>query len=212
MTLLERDECGSDEGELAHSATPSIFTEACNNETYVEVGAAPRLLGARRGSPGTVLRLWQCVVSVRRSSDPRSPLPPQPELLCPSSGPESESGLASVHPVPGCCRVLWGETGSRGPRSCSPWGGDLPADPLAEDPHKRVVPGPGSAQPGQASLAAAAAAPAVPAVLPSAATCSLVPWSWASAGASSETGPWPNPAVASRCPAALRYRLRNPAF
>ncbi|KAM6040025.1 R3H domain-containing protein 4 isoform 2-T2 [Theristicus caerulescens] len=36
MTLLERDECGSDEGELAHSATPSIFTEACNNETYVE--------------------------------------------------------------------------------------------------------------------------------------------------------------------------------
>ncbi|NXW11436.1 R3HD4 protein, partial [Fregetta grallaria] len=37
MTLLERDECGSDEGELAHSATPSIFTEACNNETYVEV-------------------------------------------------------------------------------------------------------------------------------------------------------------------------------
>ncbi|XP_010185147.1 PREDICTED: R3H domain-containing protein 4, partial [Mesitornis unicolor] len=37
MTLLEQDECGSDEGELAHSATPSIFTEACNNETYVEI-------------------------------------------------------------------------------------------------------------------------------------------------------------------------------
>ncbi|KFP09863.1 R3H domain-containing protein 4, partial [Egretta garzetta] len=37
MTLLERDECVSDEGELAHSATPSIFTEACNNETYVEI-------------------------------------------------------------------------------------------------------------------------------------------------------------------------------
>ncbi|XP_053906415.1 R3H domain-containing protein 4 isoform X2 [Cuculus canorus] len=37
MTLLERDECGSDEGELAHSATPSIFTEACNNESYVEI-------------------------------------------------------------------------------------------------------------------------------------------------------------------------------
>ncbi|POI27195.1 hypothetical protein CIB84_009056 [Bambusicola thoracicus] len=37
MTLLERDECGSNEAELAHSATPSIFTEACNNETYVEV-------------------------------------------------------------------------------------------------------------------------------------------------------------------------------
>ncbi|XP_009699968.1 PREDICTED: R3H domain-containing protein 4 [Cariama cristata] len=37
MTLLERDECGSDEGELTHSATPSIFSEACNNETYVEI-------------------------------------------------------------------------------------------------------------------------------------------------------------------------------
>ncbi|XP_064493715.1 R3H domain-containing protein 4 [Pseudopipra pipra] len=37
MTLLERDDCGSDEGELDHSATPSIFTEACNNETYVEI-------------------------------------------------------------------------------------------------------------------------------------------------------------------------------
>ncbi|XP_030322173.1 R3H domain-containing protein 4 [Calypte anna] len=37
MTLLERDECGSDEGELAPSAPPSIFTEACNNETYVEI-------------------------------------------------------------------------------------------------------------------------------------------------------------------------------
>lgn len=38
MSLLERDECGSNEAELAHSATPSIFTEACSNETYVEVG------------------------------------------------------------------------------------------------------------------------------------------------------------------------------
>ncbi|KFV75523.1 R3H domain-containing protein 4, partial [Struthio camelus australis] len=37
MTLLERDECGNDEGELARSATPSIFAEACNNETYVEI-------------------------------------------------------------------------------------------------------------------------------------------------------------------------------
>ncbi|XP_040393583.1 R3H domain-containing protein 4 isoform X1 [Cygnus olor] len=37
MTLLERDECGSDEAELAHAATPSIFAEACNNETYVEI-------------------------------------------------------------------------------------------------------------------------------------------------------------------------------
>lgn len=40
MTLLEQDDCGSDEGELTHSAPPSIFTEACNNETYVEVGTA----------------------------------------------------------------------------------------------------------------------------------------------------------------------------
>ncbi|NXY92723.1 R3HD4 protein, partial [Alcedo cyanopectus] len=37
MTLLERDDCGSDDSELAPSATPSIFTEACNNETYVEI-------------------------------------------------------------------------------------------------------------------------------------------------------------------------------
>ncbi|KAL2294936.1 hypothetical protein Nmel_018080 [Mimus melanotis] len=37
MTLLEQDDCGSDEGELTHSAPPSIFTEACNNETYVEI-------------------------------------------------------------------------------------------------------------------------------------------------------------------------------
>ncbi|XP_043391944.1 R3H domain-containing protein 4 isoform X5 [Chelonia mydas] len=36
MTLLERDECGNDDGELTHSAAPSIFTEACNNETYME--------------------------------------------------------------------------------------------------------------------------------------------------------------------------------
>lgn len=61
MTLLERDECVSDEGELAHSATPSIFTEACNNETYVEVGAATPLLGARQGGPGTA---W-AVLAVR---------------------------------------------------------------------------------------------------------------------------------------------------
>lgn len=45
MTLLEQDDCGSDEGELSHSATPSIFTEACNNETYVEVGTASHWLG-----------------------------------------------------------------------------------------------------------------------------------------------------------------------
>ncbi|XP_025052212.1 R3H domain-containing protein 4 isoform X3 [Alligator sinensis] len=37
MTLLERDECGTDEGDLAYPAAPSIFTEACNNETYMEI-------------------------------------------------------------------------------------------------------------------------------------------------------------------------------
>lgn len=66
MTLLERDECGSDEGELAHSATPSIFTEACNNETYVEVGAAARLPGARWGGPG-MARVVLAVRGVRTS-------------------------------------------------------------------------------------------------------------------------------------------------
>ncbi|XP_063003328.1 R3H domain-containing protein 4 [Elgaria multicarinata webbii] len=37
MTLLERDECTTEEGELAHPATPSIFTQACSNETYVKI-------------------------------------------------------------------------------------------------------------------------------------------------------------------------------
>lgn len=37
MTLLERDECATEEGELAHPASPSIFTEACNNETYMKI-------------------------------------------------------------------------------------------------------------------------------------------------------------------------------
>uniref|UniRef100_A0A8C6YLG7 R3H domain containing 4 n=1 Tax=Nothoprocta perdicaria TaxID=30464 RepID=A0A8C6YLG7_NOTPE len=37
MTLLERDECGNEEGELERSAAPSIFSEACNNESYVEI-------------------------------------------------------------------------------------------------------------------------------------------------------------------------------
>lgn len=67
MTLLERDECGSDEAELAHAATPSIFAEACNNETYVEVG------GGRPSRPGprcTALA-WQ-----------RLPLSPRCPKLC----------------------------------------------------------------------------------------------------------------------------------
>uniref|UniRef100_K7F9D5 R3H domain containing 4 n=1 Tax=Pelodiscus sinensis TaxID=13735 RepID=K7F9D5_PELSI len=34
MTLLERDECGNDEGELAHPAAPSIFTEAGDSGTF----------------------------------------------------------------------------------------------------------------------------------------------------------------------------------
>ncbi|XP_053157634.1 R3H domain-containing protein 4 [Hemicordylus capensis] len=37
MTLLERDECASEEGELTHPASPSIFAEACNNETYMKI-------------------------------------------------------------------------------------------------------------------------------------------------------------------------------
>ncbi|XP_053558801.1 R3H domain-containing protein 4 isoform X2 [Bombina bombina] len=37
MTLLEREECVTEEGEACPCATPSIFTEACNNETYVEI-------------------------------------------------------------------------------------------------------------------------------------------------------------------------------
>ncbi|KAH0625742.1 hypothetical protein JD844_033956 [Phrynosoma platyrhinos] len=37
MTLLEQDDCTSEEGEFSHPATPSIFTEACKNETYVKI-------------------------------------------------------------------------------------------------------------------------------------------------------------------------------
>ncbi|KAM8960100.1 R3H domain-containing protein 4 [Pelodytes ibericus] len=37
MTLLEREECASDESDTFTSAQPSIFAEACNNETYVEI-------------------------------------------------------------------------------------------------------------------------------------------------------------------------------
>lgn len=60
MTLLERDECGSEEPELAHAATPSIFAEACSNETYVEVGGGrtePPKLGS---CPRWVLRVRCC--------------------------------------------------------------------------------------------------------------------------------------------------------
>uniref|UniRef100_H3B9V8 R3H domain containing 4 n=1 Tax=Latimeria chalumnae TaxID=7897 RepID=H3B9V8_LATCH len=37
MTLLERDECTMDEGEQNYSASPTIFTEACNNDSYIEI-------------------------------------------------------------------------------------------------------------------------------------------------------------------------------
>ncbi|XP_067415114.1 R3H domain-containing protein 4 isoform X4 [Emydura macquarii macquarii] len=37
LTLLERDECGNEDGELAHPAAPSTFAEACNNEMYMEI-------------------------------------------------------------------------------------------------------------------------------------------------------------------------------
>ncbi|KGL78757.1 R3H domain-containing protein 4, partial [Tinamus guttatus] len=60
MTLLERDECGNDEGELDHSAAPSIFSEACNNETYVEVGQG-RLPGRVPAAPRCVRSSAQLV-------------------------------------------------------------------------------------------------------------------------------------------------------
>ncbi|XP_072516708.1 R3H domain-containing protein 4 [Salminus brasiliensis] len=34
--LLEQDECSKDEGEASETASPSVFTEACTNENYVE--------------------------------------------------------------------------------------------------------------------------------------------------------------------------------
>ncbi|XP_053228938.1 R3H domain-containing protein 4 isoform X2 [Podarcis raffonei] len=37
MTLLEQDECTGEDGEIVHPANPSIFTEACNNKTYVKI-------------------------------------------------------------------------------------------------------------------------------------------------------------------------------
>ncbi|KAL7992894.1 hypothetical protein Chor_017150 [Crotalus horridus] len=37
MTLLERDDCTSEDGDLNHPAPPSIFTEACSNETYMKI-------------------------------------------------------------------------------------------------------------------------------------------------------------------------------
>ncbi|XP_063311638.1 R3H domain-containing protein 4 [Pelobates fuscus] len=37
MTLLERDECVTDESDTRISTPPSIFAEACNNETYIEI-------------------------------------------------------------------------------------------------------------------------------------------------------------------------------
>lgn len=40
LTLLETDggTLGPEDGDLAPPAAPGIFAEACNNETYVEVG------------------------------------------------------------------------------------------------------------------------------------------------------------------------------
>ncbi|XP_060089116.1 R3H domain-containing protein 4 [Heteronotia binoei] len=37
MTLLERDDYATEEREPAHPATPSIFSEACNNESYMRI-------------------------------------------------------------------------------------------------------------------------------------------------------------------------------
>ncbi|KAM9330092.1 R3H domain-containing protein 4 [Gastrophryne carolinensis] len=36
MSLLEKDECVTEEGEIC-PCSPSIFTEACNNATYIEI-------------------------------------------------------------------------------------------------------------------------------------------------------------------------------
>ncbi|XP_077331775.1 R3H domain-containing protein 4 isoform X2 [Lithobates pipiens] len=37
MTLLDKDECVTEEYETCPCSSPSIFTEACNNETYIEI-------------------------------------------------------------------------------------------------------------------------------------------------------------------------------
>ncbi|XP_048353989.1 R3H domain-containing protein 4 [Sphaerodactylus townsendi] len=37
MSLLEQDDYAPEEGEMAHSAAPSIFSEACNNESYMVI-------------------------------------------------------------------------------------------------------------------------------------------------------------------------------
>ncbi|XP_028907863.1 R3H domain-containing protein 4 isoform X2 [Ornithorhynchus anatinus] len=37
LTLLEQDECSPHDGEPASPAAPSIFAEACSNETYIEI-------------------------------------------------------------------------------------------------------------------------------------------------------------------------------
>nr|XP_060640902.1 R3H domain-containing protein 4 [Anolis sagrei ordinatus] len=37
MTLLERDECASEDGEFSPPAVPSIFAQACKNETYMKI-------------------------------------------------------------------------------------------------------------------------------------------------------------------------------
>lgn len=37
MTLLEREDYGNEEGDMVHTASPSVFTEACNNKTYMEI-------------------------------------------------------------------------------------------------------------------------------------------------------------------------------
>ncbi|CAF88781.1 unnamed protein product, partial [Tetraodon nigroviridis] len=49
--LLERDECSKDDLEVcSNPAIPSIFTEACTNGSYVEVGFGPVLAGKPLGN------------------------------------------------------------------------------------------------------------------------------------------------------------------
>lgn len=117
MTLLEQDDCGSDEGELTHSATPSIFTEACNNETYVEVGTASGL-GLAVGALA-----WHVMLVFHSSI----PLPPWPELLRPSFCLVwCQAGICGIC----CCHVCQGVM-----RSWGSWSmvlRNLQADPLME--------------------------------------------------------------------------------
>ncbi|ELK19289.1 hypothetical protein PAL_GLEAN10005912 [Pteropus alecto] len=92
LTLLETDggTPGLEDGDLAPPAAPGIFAEACNNETYVEVGPSPISCSLRsshaglflfRLSPRAPSFLWpidECALVSPRSLDhARTLTPPQ---------------------------------------------------------------------------------------------------------------------------------------